>query len=184
MEIHESPPAFVSSTCYHRGMPFQVRRLQPPETALFRELRLQALAESPSSFAERYEDVVGRGIQDWERLCALHTLGPHVAFVAEVEGAPSGIAFGIIDRQERDSSRVGGMWVRPDRRGQGIATGLLQAVIQWARAQGRTRMGLWAPAHVPAALAVYQKAGFRLTGVEKLHRPGMLIMEMRLEGVR
>ena len=41
---------------------------------------------------------------------------------------------------------------------------LLDAVFGWARESGFTQLGLWAPAHRPAALALYRGAGFQETG--------------------
>ena len=60
--------------------------------------------------------------------------------------------------------RVGGMWVDPAWRGRGVGQTLLRAVFDWARGRGLARLALWAPAHEPAAIALYTKAGFRHTG--------------------
>jgi GNAT superfamily N-acetyltransferase len=39
-------------------------------------------------------------------------------------------------------------------RGQGVGRSLLLEVLGWARARGLGRLGLWAPAHSPAAIAL------------------------------
>ena len=56
------------------------------------------------------------------------------------------------------------MWVDPAWRGRGVGGSLLTAVFDWARARNFTTLGLWAPAHNPAALALYTRAGFKETG--------------------
>ena len=56
------------------------------------------------------------------------------------------------------------MWVEPAWRRCGVGRALLQEVFRWAREHGLSRLGLWAPAHSPAALALYGQAGFRETG--------------------
>ena len=56
------------------------------------------------------------------------------------------------------------MWVEPAWRGRGVGSALLQEVFSWARERGSKRLGLWAPAHSRAAIALYSHAGFRDTG--------------------
>ena len=56
------------------------------------------------------------------------------------------------------------MWVDPAWRGRGIGQALLRAVFDWARSRGFRQLGLWAPEHHPAAIALYRRAGFRETG--------------------
>jgi hypothetical protein len=54
-------------------------------------------------------------------------------------------------------------------------------VIGWARERGFRGLELWAPAHRPAALALYTGAGFRATGRRRplLSNPALEIVEMR-----
>ena len=40
-------------------------------------------------------------------------------------------------------------------------------LLDWARERRLGRLALWAPAHSPAALALYRQAGFRETGNRK-----------------
>jgi len=52
-----------------------------------------------------------------------------------------------------------------------VGRSLLLEVLGWARARGLGRLGLWAPAHSPPAIALYSRAGFRDTG-ERRTLPG------------
>jgi GNAT superfamily N-acetyltransferase len=79
-----------------------------------------------------------------------------------------GSAYGLRDRARSEMGRVGGMWVEPARRRRGVGRALLEEVFRWAREHGLRRLGLWAPSHSLAALALYRQAGFRETG---MHRP-------------
>lgn len=54
--------------------------------------------------------------------------------------------------------------MEPAQRRRGIGRALLQVVFAWARGLSMTRLGLWAPAHNPAAIALYSSEGFRATG--------------------
>lgn len=59
------------------------------------------------------------------------------------------------------------MWVGPAWRRRGVGRALLEEVFGWARGRGFTQLGLWAPAHSPAALALYVRAGFLETGARR-----------------
>lgn len=55
---------------------------------------------------------------------------------------------------------LGFMYVRPEYRGQGVNTQILQALKHWAAALGLTEMRLEVYAENTAALKAYEKAGF------------------------
>ena len=78
-----------------------------------------------------------------------------------------GSAYGLLDADRSGAGRVGGMWVDPAWRRRGVGRALLDAVFGWARERGLGRLGLWAPAHSPAALGLYAHAGFRETGARR-----------------
>jgi GNAT superfamily N-acetyltransferase len=142
---------------------------------------LRALADSPDSFGETLAEAEARDEAWWGRLAeTLTTRGPHVGFVAEVDDIAVGLVYGLADGQE--GARVGGMWVDPGARRRGAGRALVQAVLDWAAAEGRTRVGLWAPADEPAALATYHAAGFVETGVRQVHRDGVVIVAMERLG--
>jgi len=85
-------------------------------------------------------------------------------FLACEGEAVYGSTYGLRDLQSGDSGRVGGTWVAPSHRRQGIGKELLQAVVFWAKEQGFRRLRLWAPATSTAALSLYRQAGFSGTG--------------------
>ena len=146
----------------------QVRRLAPHEVTLHRELRLRALQDAPDSFGESPADTAAQPVAYWERLTRAVT-GPadQVMFLACEGDDVIGVAYGLVDRERGDMGRVGGMWVDPAWRQRGVGRALLQEVVGWARSCGFRRLGLWAPAHSPAAAALYSRAGFRATGARR-----------------
>jgi putative acetyltransferase len=64
-----------------------------------------------------------------------------------------------------------GMFVAPDRRGQGVGTALMEECLRWARAMGVEKLALSVYPDNDRALALYRKFGFveegRLTGHSK-----------------
>lgn len=69
----------------------------------------------------------------------------------------------------RPDGHVASLYVRPDQTRQGLGSQLLAAVIERAQAAGVVR--LFSEASV-FSLAVFERAGFRLTGTEVVERRG------------
>ncbi|MFI5374355.1 MAG: GNAT family N-acetyltransferase [Candidatus Rokuibacteriota bacterium] len=142
-----------------------LRRLAPHEVELHQDLRLRALRDAPDSFGETAADAATRSRAYWEELTrAVTTPGGQAMFLACEDAHVIGTVYGLLDRERGAAGRVGGMWVEAAWRGQGVGRRLLLEVLGWARARGLSRLGLWAPAHSPAAIALYSRAGFRDTG--------------------
>ena len=132
---------------------------------LHRGLRLRALRDSPDSFGETFADVVARPTSYWEDLTRSVTEPErHVMFLACEGEHVLGSTYGLLDREQSEAGRVGGMWVDPAWRRRGIGRALLQEVFGWARARGLSCLGLWAPGHRPATISLYRQVGFRETG--------------------
>lgn len=146
----------------------ELRRLAPDEVELHRDLRLRALRDAPDSFGETAAEAAARSRAYWEELTrAVTAPGGQAMFVACEDEHAVGTVYALLDRERREAGRVGGMWVEAAWRGQGVGRSLLLEVLGWARARGLARLGLWAPAHSPAAIALYSRAGFRDTGARR-----------------
>jgi GNAT superfamily N-acetyltransferase len=148
---------------------------------LHRDLRLRALSDSPDSFGEEFADMAVRPNSYWDDLtCSVTEPGRHVMFLACEDERVLGTTYGLLDRDRSDAGRVGGMWVDPTWRRRGVGRALLQEVFRWARERGLRRLGLWAPAHSPAAISLYRRAGFRETGNRRPlpMNPSLQIVEM------
>ena len=161
----------------------ELRRLASHEADLHRTLRLRALRDAPDSFGEAYTHVAARPIGYWEELTRSVTEpGRNVMFLACEGHDVLGAVYGLLDRVRSDTGRVGGMWVEPAWRGHGVGRALLQEVISWGRERGLRRLGLWAPGHNPAAIALYTRAGFRNTGDRRPLRtnPALSIIAMEV----
>jgi GNAT superfamily N-acetyltransferase len=142
-----------------------LRKLASDEVDLHRDLRLRALRDAPDSFGETFADAVAQPISYWEALTRSVTEPScQVMFLAYQGEDVLGSAYGLLDRERTDMGRVGGMWVEPASRRRGVGRGLLQELFSWARERKLKRLGLWAPTHNPAAIALYSRAGFRDTG--------------------
>ena len=143
----------------------RIRELERREWALFRELRLRSLAESPDAFARRFVDEQAQPDAHWIRLTESVTIpGGQVMLVAEEDSRPLGLTFGLLDKERPKTGHVGGMWVDPGARDKGAGRALLGAAIDWARSRELERLELWVTEGNHRALRLYEVAGFTDTG--------------------
>jgi GNAT superfamily N-acetyltransferase len=144
-----------------------IRRLRQDEAGLFKDLRLRALGESPSSFADSLTEVAAQPQEYWDKLTASVTRPDgQVMFVAEEAGRAIGFAFGLFDRDDPSLGHLGGMWVDPDSRRRGVGRTLTEAVIAWARERKLRALELWVTEGNQAAIDLYAARGFTATGEE------------------
>jgi len=143
----------------------RIRELERHEWALFRELRLRALADSPDAFARTLVDALGEDDAYWVKLTESVTApGGQVMLVAEMADRPVGLAFGLFDKERAKTGHVGGMWVESGARGRGAGRALLDAAIAWGRSRGLDRLELWVTRGNGPAVRLYERAGFADTG--------------------
>ena len=161
----------------------RVRELEPHEWALFRELRLRALGESPDAFARTLAEALAQPDAYWLQLTQSVTEpGGQVMLVAEEEGRPVGLAFGLFDKERPKIGHVGGMWVDPAVRRRGAGRALLDAAIAWGGARGLEVLELWVTEGNTPALRLYEQAGFADTGRREplASNPALQTMHMSL----
>jgi GNAT superfamily N-acetyltransferase len=73
------------------------------------------------------------------------------------------------------------MAVRPAAQGQGIGALLLQTVERAAMAQGHRQLGLSTTPFLHAAIALYERQGFRRTGEADLFGTPLIVMVKTIE---
>jgi RimJ/RimL family protein N-acetyltransferase len=160
-----------------------VRRAEPGDEPVLRQLRLQAIADAPEQFGETLSQLQLRSDEQWRELLAT-VLPPNsqAAFIAEVDGTPVATVYGLHDPSDRATARLGGMWVAPASRRQGIASALAQELRAWAVQLGKMRIRLWVADDSIAAKRLYERLGFRPTGNERTFPgiPGRRLLEMEL----
>lgn len=136
----------------------EIVRIGPDQWRLFRDLRLRALHEAPAAFGSRYEDWLDASEERWRD--RLETVPLNV--VACRAGAQVGMASGALD--DEGGAELISMWVDPSARGSGVAAALIEAVVAWADAAGRTTY-LMVRSDNARAIAAYTHAGFQDLGI-------------------
>jgi ribosomal protein S18 acetylase RimI-like enzyme len=135
----------------------EIRRLEPDDWELYREIRLRALADSPDAFASTLEREGAFVEADWRQRFS----GP-VYVVLDPEPVSVG---GLFDHD--GELHVWGMWTDPRHRGRGHARRILDTLLP---------AGTSAVLEVNVANAVartaYERFGFVGTGRLQPLRPG------------
>lgn len=140
-------------------MRFEVRRAAIGDESVLRELRLQALTDSPRAFSSTYEREVARTTEDWRRW-----LSPAATFILEADGEPRGLVAGVPDQNDASIMHLMAMWVHPDIRGTGAADQLISSVKAFAAQAGASQVRLKVVESNDRARRCYERAGFRATG--------------------
>lgn len=140
-------------------MAINLKVLTPDDWYLWRELRLQALAEAPYAFGSRLADWEHAPEMRWrERLelpgshNVIACLGEHS--VGMVTGLPL----------ESGLHELISMWVAPLGRGQGVGDALITEVTGWARASDSRELHLDVLEYNAHAIRLYTRHGFIDTG--------------------
>lgn len=146
-------------------MSYAVREVGGEDWPTWREIRLRALADSPSAFGSTYTREVAFTEQDWRRRLA----GDGVCVLVEVDGLPVGMGGGFRDLP--GYLHVVAMWVDPAHRGRGVGHAVLRRVEVWARRRG-LRLHLDVNTTNAAARRSYERFGFAVTGETRPLREG------------
>jgi GNAT superfamily N-acetyltransferase len=161
-----------------------IRRIRVDEGPRLRVFRLRALADSPMAFGSTLAKEEAFPDDVWRQRAERGASGvDNVTFVAEQEGRWLGIATGLAsDPDVPDDPRpeLVGMFVNPEARGHGVGAALVNAVVDWARQRPAAGLCLWVTATNGAAVALYEKCGFRRTGESKplAHSPALALLRM------
>lgn len=137
-----------------------IRRLKQGEAGFYRELRLQALRESPEAFGTSLADALARDAQSWIDQAEASASGPDRATWIVIAERPAGLAALYRDATDPNVGELIQMWVAPELRGGQAAGELLGAILRWAGENGFRRVRAEVMAGNARALGFYRKCGF------------------------
>jgi ribosomal protein S18 acetylase RimI-like enzyme len=142
--------------------PVHIRRLGPADSGDYRTIRLKALETAPEAFGSVHAVEAARPLSDFAE-----RLESSVVFGAYTAGDIVGMAGLKQETGPRDSHKgfVWGFYVEPDMRGQGVGAALMEALIACA-SDLVEQLTLAVVSTNEAAIALYEKFGFKPYGVE------------------
>ena len=103
--------------------------IDPANTAVFKDIRLRALQDSPTAFSANYADEAKLTDSDWLDRAAQWSSDKSAAYLPIDSGAAVGIATGILDRTNPLHASLMSMWVAPSHRRLGNGRILVDNII-------------------------------------------------------
>ena len=155
--------------------------VNPNNAAVFKNIRLRALQDSPTAFSANYADEAKLTDSDWLDRAAQWSSDKSAAYLAIDGRAAVGIAAGLLDRNDPLRASLMSMWVAPTHRRLGIGRTLVEAIVAWARGHNVLYLYLMVTSNNDRASQFYQRLGFSLTGRNETYRnnASLLDYEMR-----
>lgn len=164
-------------------MDAHIRRVRSGEWSDLRSMRLRALAEAPTAFGSTLGQEQGFADDLWRERCLGSSSGcDRATFIAEREGNWIGMVTGLAGQQGQAQKSVllVGMFVTAPSRREGIGVALVDELSSWARDCGASQIALWVTSDNDPAVALYQRCGYRLTGVSKPHTHALGLTEREM----
>ena len=144
-----------------------IRDATPADALPFRELRLEALQDSPIAFSADYQQNLNHPAKYWEDRLTLEK-DEATILLAEHEGkliGMTGIARGGSPKT-RHGAWIWGVYVTPEWRGLRVAEELINSCFTWARARNIVLVKLGVAATNTSAIRCYERCGFSTYGTE------------------
>jgi GNAT superfamily N-acetyltransferase len=138
-----------------------VRRARADEWEALREIRLAALTDSPDAFGSTLAEERDADEARWRGWVTGEGWAGDVAtFLADGPGPLLGMATGYRPDDRPTTGWLFAMWVRPDRRGEGIGRHLVAAVEEWAASLDIDQLLLHVTDGNDGAVRFYASCGF------------------------
>ncbi|HET7475504.1 MAG TPA: GNAT family N-acetyltransferase [Dermatophilaceae bacterium] len=141
-----------------------VRALGEDDWRAYRDIRLEALRESPDAFVATLEQEQAYDEEFWrQRMNRSRRL---IAVVGD--RAVGVVSLGVAGKDS--GANVGelfGLWVAPAQRGHGVAWQLVEAGAEQAREDGRSHLAYWVGTDNGRAVAFASSFGFRPTDTRR-----------------
>jgi GNAT superfamily N-acetyltransferase len=142
-----------------RESTLSIRRSGPDDWRDLRDIRLEALADTPDAYGSTYDETARWSDAQW-RDAATNRL----YYLADRDGRVVGMVSGGLNDAHPGTRWLYGMYVTPSERGTGTAALLVEAIGKWATSEGVNEVFLHVTSSVPRARAFYEKIGFRPNG--------------------
>ena len=144
-----------------------IREAKPTDADLFRQLRLEALQDSPVAFSADYQRNLSQPAKYWEDMLTMHSDESTIFLAVHGDNlvGTTGIARGGSPKT-RHAAVIWGVYVSPEWRGLHIAEELIRSCFAWAKTRKIVMAKLGVAAMNTSAVRCYQRCGFEIYGTE------------------
>jgi len=146
-----------------------IRALNRSDAAIFRDLRIEAIQDTPVAFGESLVEVTLKTLEDFANHLDSHDRGDFVLGAFDLAETLIGVVgfFRTPYSKLLHKGTIWGMYVRPANRRNNVGTALLTAAIERVRNMpGVNRVNLAVSSSNTSARRLYEKLGFRIYGTE------------------
>ena len=134
--------------------------MKSDEGAIIRQLRLAALADTPTAFGGRYPLAEKQTEDEYREMAFLRaTSNSDAICVAQMPRGFGGMIGAFFDNKT-GKPFISSMWVTPELRRGGLGAQLYQAASAWLRAREVTEINAWVPTDNCSAIKFYEHLGF------------------------
>lgn len=158
--------------------PANVRRASSEDWRGLRSIRLESLHDTPEAYGSTHAESVTWTDERWRAAATRWTY-----FLAERDDRVVGMVSGGANDHHPGTRWLYAMYVTPPERATGTAARLVEAVGEWAQAEGVGQVYLHVTSSVARARAFYEKMGFVPTGdtITMDRDPSITLLTMVLE---
>jgi ribosomal protein S18 acetylase RimI-like enzyme len=143
---------------------FLLRRLEASDAEAFRELRLEGLRNHPEAFGSSWEEESEKPLASFADRLDKNIVLAGAASDRQILGvAAVGVQQAL---KERHKGFLWGMYLRPEARGSGLASALLEALLSEARGAVE-EIKLTVVTTNVSAIRLYARHGFKEYGIER-----------------
>lgn len=141
-----------------------IKRVAAGDASVYKEVRLRALEESPTSFSATYAKEAQFPDEEWQKRAARCDGDRIIGFLAFEGDRGCGMVFCFSDEQDEAVGTIVSMWVDPAVRRAGVGRLLIDSVVEWAKERGMHALKLMVTSVNKGAIAFYERIGFRMSG--------------------
>ncbi|WP_372371402.1 GNAT family N-acetyltransferase [Candidatus Uabimicrobium sp. HlEnr_7] len=151
-----------------------VRQIKSNEWKLAKQVRLDALCDSPQAFSTIFEEAQVMPDEHWQKRAEDGAKGEKsFSTIAIDNGVGVGMATGLADLENPSLSFLVAMWVNSNYRGTDTATLILDQVKMWSTISGAQVLLAGVKESNHRAQAFYRKVGFTTYNGQKLSSPAV-----------
>jgi len=139
-----------------------IRQVRTEDWQLVKQIRLQALSDSPNAFLETVEKAMEMPDDQWLERTRQNAEGlSSTCWLAFLDDQAVGIAVGVRNsRGDSSPPELVSMWVAPGARGRGLGRLLVEGVALWARQSGASELRAEVTAQNRQVAEFYLRLGF------------------------
>jgi len=143
----------------------EVRRIRSDEWTVLRDIRLEALADTPGAFSTTLEEAQAFPDTLWQDRASKGAVGGSQAtMLAFEDDAAVGMAVGLLRPHiSRHVAPIVSVYVSPGVRRRGVGEQLMDEVEAWAHRNGAITTSLWVAERNVTALMFYEGRGYEAT---------------------